>query len=107
MIDWAGLVLAPAMAVFGQPITVTPTKSQPKAAPYAACGVYACKPVQEVIEGTELVHQTHQHTLGIRLPDYPVPPAQGDGLAMPQGSFLVTNVEADGQGGGTLILRKL
>ena len=107
MIDFAALVLGPAMAVFGQAITVTPTRSQPGAAAYAARGVYASKPVAIPIEGTDDVHQTVQPTLGIRLADFATVPVQGDGIAMAGGAFVIFNVIPDGQGGADLVLRSV
>lgn len=94
------------MAVFGQPITVTPVKSQPSQPAYAATGVYASKPVTIQLEGSDDFHQANQPTLGIRLADYTVPPVQGDTIALPQGTFTVFNVVLDGQGGADLVLRQ-
>ncbi len=105
MIDFAGLVLAPAMAVFGRPISVTPLASQPGVSAYPARGIYALKPVQILLEdGT--VQSTNQPTLGIRLPDFAVAPKQQDLVAFDLGSFVVTDVVPDGQGGADMVLRK-
>lgn len=107
MIDFAALVLGPAMTVLGQPITVTPVKSQPNAASYAARGVYALKAVEIPMEGTDLFQQSHQPELGIKLGDFTVPPAQGDTIVCAQGTFEVFNVILDGQGGAKLVLRAI
>ena len=104
--DFASLVLGPAMAVFGQPVTVTPLQSQPGALAYPATAVFAEKAVTIPLEGGDGYHQTVQPELGIRLADYPVAPMQGDAVDMAQGSFVVFNVVLDGQGGATLVLRR-
>lgn len=106
MIDFAALVLGPAMAVFGQPVTVTPTASQPDAPSYQGRGVYASKPVQIPLgEGGYL--STVQPTLSIRLADFAVPPMQDDLVSTSQGSFLIADVIPDGQGGADCPLRSL
>ena len=105
MIDFAALVLAPAMATFAQPITVTPAASQPGAAAYPARGIYASKQVQIPLEnGT--YHSTVQPTLGLRLADFAVAPMQGDVVALGTlGTFLIADITPDGQGGADCILR--
>lgn len=104
--DFASLVLGPAMAVFGQPVTVTPIRSQPGGLSYPVVAVFAEKSVTIQLEGGDGFHQTVQTELGIRLSDFTVPPVQNDTIDMAQGSFIVFNVVLDGQGGATLILRK-
>lgn len=106
MIDFAALVLGPAMSVFGQPITVTPIASRPGAAAYQARGVYALKPVDVPLDnGTVL--STQQRTLGIRLVDFPAAPMQLDQIEMAQGTFIVADIKLDGQGGADLWLRSI
>lgn len=114
-IDFSALVLGPAMATFGQPITVTPTASQPGALAYSTkpdgisplTGVYASKPVQIPLEnGT--YHSTVQPTLGIRLADFAVAPMQDDTVVIGAlGKFLIVDVNPDGQGGADCPLRSL
>ncbi len=107
MIDFASLVLAPAMAVFGQSVTIMPVVSQPGASPYPARGVYASKPIQIQIEGGGY-HSTVQPTLGIRLADFAVPPMQGDTVDLGTlGQFEIADVNPDGQGGADCPLRDL
>lgn len=105
--DFAALVLGPAMAVFGQPIMLTPTKSQPGVAAYAVRGIYASKPVEIQNPDTDMFHRGFQSQLGIRLAEYPIAPKQGDQIVMPQGAFEISDVVLDGQGGADLILQKL
>ena len=80
-IDWSALVLGPAMATFGQPVTVTPTVSQPGAPAYAATGVYTSKPVQIPLEGGGY-HSTVEPRLGIQLAAFAVMPMQGDTVVL-------------------------
>lgn len=103
-LDFAALVLVPAMATFAQPVTVTPIVSQPGVAAYLARGVYALKPVDIALEGGGLI-STQQRMLGIRLADFSTPPAQLDQIAMPQGTFVIADIKPDGQGGADLWLR--
>ena len=111
MIDFAALVLGPAMAVFGGAITLTPVVSQPGAAAYPARGVFSFKPVQIALEdGT--YHSTNQPALGIKLGDYAVEPMQEDTLVIPPGAigagnYKIVDVVPDGQGGADLMLRTL
>ncbi len=104
--DFASLVLGPAMAVFGQPVTVTPLKSVPGGIAYPAQALFAEKAVTIQLEGSDGFHQTVQPELGIRLDDFVVAPVQGDAIDMAQGAFVIFNVVLDGQGGATLVLRK-
>ncbi len=105
MIDFSALVLGPAMAAFGQPMTVTPVVSQPGAPAYSARGSWSWKPVQEELpDGT--YHSTNQPAIGIRLADFAVPPKQDDTLVMAQGAFTIIDVVPDGQGGADLKLRQ-
>ena len=105
-IDFDALVLGPAMAAFGQPIMLTPVKSQPGVAAYAARGVYTSKPIQIQLEDGGY-HSTVQPTLGIRLGEFATAPMQGDRIGMPQGNFEIADVLPDGQGGADLVLRDL
>ncbi len=100
------------MAVFGQPIKVTPLASQPGRPAYGTkpdgsplTGVYASKPVQIPLDnGT--YHSTVQPTLGIRLADFTVAPMQDDTIAVGSlGTFAVADIIPDGQGGADLMLR--
>eukprot|EP01037_Dinobryon_pediforme_P017838 gene17838-18066_t len=94
------------MATFGQPVTVTPTKSQPGAAAYLSRGVFDMQQQSVMLEdGSELA--STKRTLGIRLADYPVPPRQGDFLTLGSDNYQVDSFTADGQGGAELVLKTL
>ena len=105
MIDF-DLVLAPALAAFGQPIIVTPLASQPAAAPYSARGSYSSKQVDIPLDDGGY-QSTIQRKLGVRLADFAVPPIQKDQIAMAQGSFVVADIVPDGQGGADIWLRNI
>lgn len=111
MIDFDALVLAPTVAVFSRPVTVYPVASQPLAAPYAARGVWASKPVDVPLEDGSIL-SSQDHVLGIRVAEFTVPPAQGDRieidahLSAPRlGLFAVEDSDDDGQGGAELSLK--
>lgn len=103
-VDWDALVLAPAMAVFSDPIVLTPTVSQPSAAPFLACGVFAVK--QVTVQTAEGEFTDQQPTLGIRLADFPVPPKQGDSFVRAGVVWNIYDVQPDGQGGADLVLKQ-
>lgn len=119
MIDFATLVLGPAMDTFAGPIMVTPTKSRPSdSTPYVARGSLGQKPVEEQLENSEMFHRTFRLSLGIKLAEFPVMPVQEDfverppGVAftsglLPDGRFVISDVLPDGQGGVDLILQKV
>lgn len=122
-IDFAALVLAPAMGVFGRPVLIMPLQSQPLAAPYPARGVWTIEDVSIVTEdGGKFSSITLK--FGIRLADFTIAPKQGDWistaanqlpLAYWQGDvdpkanidFIIDNFTPDGQGGAVLILKRV
>jgi hypothetical protein len=121
--DFSGLVLAPAMAAFALPVTITPLVSQKNAAPYAAQGIWTITDLDLVLEDGE-AFSNRTLKFGIRLSDYVVAPKQGDWVTsavkyLPltywQGDFdptsdidlIVDDVRPDGQGGATLILKRV
>lgn len=92
------------MAVFGAPISFTPTASQPGVPAFPARGVYAVK--QVTIRQDETIFTDQQPTLGIKLADYPVPPKQGDRFVLAGVAWFVWDVQPDGQGGADLVLKE-
>lgn len=98
------MVLVPAMAVFSDPIVLTPTASIPGAPAYLARGVYAVK--QVTVRTDEGMFTDQQPTLGIKLADYPVPPKQGDSLVRTGVTWAVWDVRPDGQGGADVVLKE-
>ena len=93
------------MAVFSDPIALTPTVSMPGALGYPARGIFAQKPTRwETAEGGLLT--TLETTLGIMLADFPVPPKQGDSLVRGGVTWFVWDVNLDGQGGASLSIKQ-
>ncbi|MGY3278130.1 head-tail joining protein [Bradyrhizobium sp. S3.7.6] len=124
-VDFSKLVLAPAMATFAKPVTVTPVVSQPNAAPYTARGIWTIQNTQILGESGN-IYSTVNIKLGIRLADFPATaPGQGDKITtlasdLPLGlldgaldptityiDFLLDDVTPDGQGGLSLSLKRV
>lgn len=123
-VDFSKLVLAPAMATFAKPVTVTPLASQPNAAPYPARGIWSVMSTNILGESGN-VFSTVNLKFGIRFADYPIDiPAQGDYISsaasnLPLGywqgqidpttaiDFIIDNVTPDGQGGATIDVKRV
>jgi hypothetical protein len=104
-LDFGALVLGPTMAVFSDPIALTPTVSIPGALAYPARGIFAQRPTRwETAEGGLVT--TMESTLGIMLADFPVPPRQGDSLVRAGVTWFVWDVNLDGQGGASLSIKQ-
>jgi hypothetical protein len=123
MVDFSGLVLSPNIAVFGKSVTVTPKTSQPLAQPYAANGIWTVEQFDVPLDDGGML-SSQRLKLGIRLADFAFAPKQGDWistaasdlpLAYWQGEFepganldlVVDDFQPDGQGGATLILKRV
>jgi hypothetical protein len=122
-IDFADLVLMPAMTVFSYPVTITPKVSQPNAAPYPARGIWTVTELDVIAEdGGVLSNRTLK--FGIALNDFTFAPKQGDWITalagqLPLGywqdeflvgatvDFIIDDVRPDGQGGATLVLKRV
>lgn len=105
MIDFSDLVLGPCMETFAEPMIVDPVASQPGAVPYQARGVFTSRPYQvELGDGTVVADQ--QTTIGYRLSEFAVPPTARDLITVRGTQYISTDLQADGQGGATLILRR-
>ena len=104
MIDWADLVLAPCIGVFGEAIVYQSADGLV----IAVDGVFdeAYRPVDPLaIEGIAPMHVTTEKScLGVRLADFPVPPEQGDLLSARGVQYYVQEVQVDGKGGAKLVL---
>jgi hypothetical protein len=121
--DFSALVLGPCVAVFGWPALVTPLKSQPNAKPYSANGIWTITDIDIPLDDGEVM-SNRTLKFGIRLSDFTVAPKQGDWITasvqyLPltywQGDFdpgsnidlIVDDVRPDGQGGATLVLKRI
>jgi hypothetical protein len=110
-IDFATLVLGPAMEVFSRPVTVTPLASQPDQPAYFARGIFEVRNIDVPVEGGIMSSQII--TLGVRLAEFDVPPGPGDKveLPMPDGSvggpYLIDDTDDDSEGGSTWTLKAI
>lgn len=113
MIDLERLVLGPAMNAFGRPATYYPDVSQPGAPAFVVRGVWTQKPADTTIlddgpfAGDEL-------KLGVRISDFLAAPQPGDRVFVPAhrslpdvGMCIIDDEGDDGQGGFSLVLKKL
>ncbi|WP_166304290.1 head-tail joining protein [Bradyrhizobium sp. 2S1] len=112
--DFSSLVLAPGMNAFARVCTFYPRVSQastvsadnPNGAPYVGRGVYSSRPVDvQMQDGT--IFSDQETSLGIRLAEFPVAPEIGDRIKVDgiDGLYWVGDVDTDGQGGATILLR--
>lgn len=117
-VDFSSLVLAPAMNTFARPVTIDPIKSRPGSGmPYAARGVISSRSV-DIVLADGAVMSDQRTTLGIRdadenadgTPMFAVLPVRGDKVRIEsgpyQGDFWVGDIDADGQGGSVITLRR-
>ena len=122
-VDFSSLVLAPAMAVFGRPVTITPKASLPNAAPYDARGIWTITSVDIPTDAGGIM-STVSLKFGVRMADFPAALAQEDWLRtkvsdLPlgywQGSidpnsyldFAIVNTTPDGQGGMVCLVKRV
>ena len=104
MIDWSGLVLAPCVGIFGEPILYSPAMGS--AFPLSGVFDEAYRPIDPLaIEGMLPSHVTTEHAaLGVNLADFPADPQQGDLLTARGVQYYVQEVQVDGHGGAKLVL---
>ncbi len=102
MIDWAALVVAPCVSTFGEPVIYKPAIG----APFPINGVFdnAYKESTMSEYGTEI--HTYFPQLGVKLSDFPTPPAQGDQLTILSTgkTYAVRDPQPDSHGGARLVL---
>lgn len=105
VIDFDRLVLAPLMSVFGKPIVVTPTASQPGVSPYLARGDLRIQnidmPLQDGIMSVQVI------TIGLRKADFLVFVQPGDGLNVAGVDYIVDDTDDDPQGHSIITLKRV
>jgi hypothetical protein len=111
MIDFDALVLKPAGDIFKIMVDYTPTVSQPGAPTFATFGVYSSTALDVVMQD-ETIYSDQQTKLDIRLRDFVAYPEEGDHVTITDmrhpaygKQFWIGDLDEDGQGGGTLLLR--
>ena len=130
-VDFSALCLAPQMAIFGRPVTVTPLKSQPGlSSPYSVnvgggplTGIFTITSVSIPTDDGGFLSSVSLK-LGIRMADFAVPPQQGDWITtavknLPLGywqgtidpniplDFIIFDMTPDGQGGAVCVLKRI
>jgi hypothetical protein len=111
VIDFDALVLKPAGDIFQIEVVYTPSVSQPGVLPFATHGVYSSTPLDVVMQD-DTIYSDQQTKLDIRLRDFAAQPAEGDFVTITDvrhpaygKQFWIGDLDEDGQGGGTLLLR--
>jgi hypothetical protein len=114
-VDFSTLVYLPNFDMFARPITVVPLASQPGVPAYTARGIYDTRPIDVQAEDGSIVSD-QQTILDVRDVEFSWVPEQLDQIAIPYdsasnspdlGTFEVTNVESNGGGETTLVIRKV
>jgi hypothetical protein len=103
-IDFAALVLGPCEDVLAIPITVTPTRSIPDAAPYCARGIWTSRTVEVPMDDGTII-RSNDMNVGINIVEFPALPMKGDGLLVGSVNYTIYDVQIDGQGGAKLVVR--
>jgi hypothetical protein len=113
-VNFSTLVYLPNFDMFARPITVTPLASQPGLPGYTARGIYDTRPIDVQAEDGSIISD-QQTILDVLEAEFAVIPDQLDQIHIPAdpdagrdlGDFEVTNVETNGGGETTLVIRKL
>lgn len=112
MVDFDRLVLSPASDIFSIKVRFTPLASSPGDPAFDLRGVFTSTPMDVQMQD-DVVFSDQQTSLGVRFRDFlAAPPDRGDLVEiidtmhpMVGRKYWVGDVDEDGQGGGTLMLR--
>jgi hypothetical protein len=114
-VNFSTLVYLPNFDMFARPITVVPLASQPGVPSYSARGIFDTRPIDVQAEDGSIVSD-QQTILDVLDAEFLVLPDQLDQIMIPDdpgggipnlGTYEVTNVEANGGGETTLVIRKV
>ncbi len=97
----AGLIQAAAKAPFFEAATFTPTGG----APESITGSFTGEHVRQELTEIGLEVSTSAPKLGVHLADFSQTPVAGDGIVFGSTSYLIAEVQTDGQGDADLVLR--
>jgi hypothetical protein len=107
------LVFLPNFNTWARPVIFTPKQSNPKGSVYEGRGIWH-KNTMDVMTQDGVVFSDHKMTLSIRDEEFQIVPFRGDTLDIPAdeahpalGSFEITDVDRDGEGGSELTLREI
>lgn len=104
MVDFSRLVLRPAMQAFGRSFAIVFKPAGGGEHPVR--GIFDREFLEVPMEDGE-THVSTSARLGIRLDEWPQFPVQKDRVTVNGEVFLIFRAEPDGQGGMTLLLRKV
>ncbi|GAB7525327.1 head-tail joining protein [Paraburkholderia sp. 2C] len=105
MIDWDAEVIGPLMDVFGEPVTYMPAAG----GSFSVDGVFDDAYLKEVMFEDASTGVTEvSAVLGVRMSQFPSPPAQNDRLTVPRtgATYIVKQPRVDSHGGAKLLLTR-
>jgi hypothetical protein len=106
-IDWDALVIGPTVGIFGEPVIYMPASG---GAPLNISGVFDDAYLKEVMfeDATSGVTEVSA-VLGVRVSQFPSPPAQNDQLLVPRtgATYVVRQPRLDSHGGAKLLLSRI
>jgi hypothetical protein len=114
-VNFSTLVYLPNFDMFARSINITPLASQPGVPAYTTRGIYGTRPIDVQAEDGSIISD-QQTILDIREEEFAVIPDQLDRINIPPdpdagtigvGDYEVTNVETNGGGETTLVIRKI
>jgi hypothetical protein len=113
-INFSELVYLPNYDMFARPVVVIPLASQPGLPSYTARGIYDTRAIDVAAQDGSIVSD-QQTILDVRDEEFGVVPEQLDHIQIPYdseagrdlGEFEVVNVETNGGGETTLVIRKV
>jgi hypothetical protein len=113
-VNFSTLVYLPNYDMFARPITVMPLASQMGLPAYTARGIYGTRPIDVQAEDGSIVSDA-QTIIDVRDEEFAVIPSQLDQIHVPAdpdggpdlGIYEVINVEPNGGGETTLVVRKV
>lgn len=103
--DFDDLVLGPSMDAFAETITVDPLVSQPGELPYQCRAIFTSRPLDVVLDDGSIMADQRTE-IGYRLSEFAVPPTGRDLITIRGVQYIGVSAHFDGQGGGTLVLRR-
>ncbi len=104
--DFDRLVIAPLMGIFGKPIIVTPTVSQPGMPSYVARGDFRISNIDMSLLGGG-IESTQTIAIGLRKADFLVFVVPEDVITVDGVDYLVDDTDDDPQGHSIVTLKRV